>query len=464
MIDQTTTAPSGVATAIPLETLKTNFKGELLLPGDAGYDEARKVWNGMIDKRPAVIARCNNVQDVIQAVNFARNNKLIVSVKGGGHNVTGNAVCDNGIMIDLSLMRSVKVDPEKQIAEVQTGATWGDFDNATQKYGLACTGGLISTTGVAGLTLGGGVGWLVRKHGLSCDNLTEAEIVTADGKLQKISTKENAELFWGIRGGGGNFGVVTSMTFRVHKLNQVTGGMILHPQNKAKEVIQFYREFMKTAPDELTLYTALLTSPDGFPIVALIGCYSGDPEKAEAVLKPLREFGPPIADLMQPKSYIEMQTILDGPFPHGNRYYWKSGFLKNLSDEAIDVIVSNGATVPSPGTAIILELYGGASGREPEAGTSYPHRQSEFDLVIISHWVNSEEDEKNITWTRKFYEAMQPCLSNKVYVNTLGVEGEERVKEAYGENYQRLAALKSKYDPENLFRLNQNIPPVQKTM
>lgn len=459
MIAETTSKTGILPDAFSVDTLSQNFKGELLLPEKKGYDEARKVWNGMIDKRPALIARCSNAGDVIQAVNFARNNNLIVSVKGGGHNVTGNAVCDNGIMIDLSLMRSVKVDPDKQVAEVQTGATWGDFDNATQKYGLACTGGLISTTGVAGLTLGGGVGWLVRKHGLSCDNLIEAEIVTADGQLLKASPKVNPELFWGIRGGGGNFGVVTSMTFKVHKLNNVVGGMILHPQNKAKEVIQFYREFMKTAPDELTLYCGLLTSPDGFPVVGYVGCYSGDPEKAEAVLKPLREFGSPIADLMQPKSYIEQQTMLDAPFPHGNRYYWKSGFLEALSDEAIDTIVSYAATVTSPYTAIILEYYGGVASREPEGGTSYPHRQAEYDLVIISNWVNSEEDEKHISWTRKFYEAMQTYSSNRVYVNALGIEGEERVKEAYGKNYQRLAALKTKYDPGNLFRLNQNIAP-----
>ena len=450
---------SGKLTADTVKDLQQNFEGNILMEGDSGYETARKVWNGMIDRKPAIIAQCLSSNDIKQAVKFAQKNNLLVSVKGGGHNVTGNAVCDDGIMIDLSLMRSVKVDTDKQVAEVQTGATWGDFDNATQKYGLSSTGGLVSTTGVAGLTLGGGVGWLVRKHGLCCDNLLEAEIVTADGSLLKISPKENAELFWGIRGGGGNFGIVTSMKFQLYKLDKVVGGMILYPQNNAKEVIQFYREFMKTAPDELTLYTGLLTSPDGFPVIAFVGCYSGDPEKAETVLKPLREFGTPIADLFQPKSYIEMQTILDAPFPHGNRYYWKSGFLKALSDEAIDIIVSNAATVTSPYTAIILEYYGGVASHEPEGGTAYPHRQAEYDLVIISQWVNREEDEKHISWTRKFYEAMQDYTSNRVYVNTLGIEGEERVKEAYGENYQRLAALKNKYDPDNLFRLNQNILP-----
>ena len=413
----------------------------------------------MIDRKPAMIAQCLNSNDVVQAVKFARKNNLVVSVRGGGHNVTGNAVCDRGITIDLSLMRVVEVDPGRQIAAVQTGATWGDFDKATQQYGLASTGGLISTTGVAGLTLGGGVGWLVRKHGLCCDNLIGVEIITADGSLLNISTKENPELFWGIRGGGGNFGIVTSMKFRLHKLGKVIGGMIIHPQNTAKEVIQFYREFMKTAPDELTLYTGLLTSPDGFPIVAYVGCYSGEMEKANEVLKPLRDFGTPLADQMQPMAYIELQSMLDAAFPKGNRYYWKSGFLKELSDDAIDTIVSNAASIPSPYSAIILEYYGGVSAHEPEGGTSYPHRQSEYDLVIISNWLNPGDDEKNITWARAFFDAMDPFLSHRVYMNALGVEGDDRVKEAYGGNYDRLVALKNKYDPQNLFCMNQNIKP-----
>ncbi len=454
-----TLSPEGTIASGEINELKKILNDKILIPGDVDYDITRRVWNGMIDRKPAVIVQCNNTDDVIQSVKFAKENSLVVSVRGGGHNVTGNAVCDSGIMIDLSLMRSVKVDAEKQIAEVQTGATWGDFDKATQQHGLASTGGLISTTGVAGLTLGGGVGWLVRKHGLCCDNLTGAEIVTADGSLLHVSTTENPELFWGIRGGGGNFGIVTSMKFRLYKLGQITGGMIVHPQNNAKEVIQHYREFMKTAPDELTLYAGLLTSPDGFPIVAYVGCYSGEIEKAEDVLKPLREFGTPLADQFQPMTYTELQSMLDAPFPKGNRYYWKSGFIKELSDDAIDTIIENASTVPSPLTAIILEFYGGASAKEPEGGTAYPHRQAEFDLVIISNWLNVEEDEKNITWTRNFFASMEPHLSHRVYMNALGVEGDERVKEAYGDNYERLVALKNKYDPQNLFCMNQNIKP-----
>lgn len=439
--------------------LQTNFKGKILVEGDVGYETARKIWNGMIDRKPALIAQCVETGDIQQAVKFAKKHDLLVSVRGGGHNVSGNAVCDGGIMIDLSLMKAVKTDPIQKIALVEMGATWGDFDKDTQQYGLATTGGLITTTGVAGLTLGGGVGWLVRKHGLSCDNMIEANVVTADGNLVKASLPENPDLLWGIRGGGGNFGIVASMKLKLYEIGTVLGGMILHPREQAKEVIQFYREFMKTAPGELTLYTGLLTSPDGLPVVGFIGCYCGDVEKGEAVLKPLREFGTPLADLFQPMPYVQMQSLLDAGFPHGNRYYWKSGFLKELSDEAIDNIISNMATNPSPYSATILEYYGGAASREPAGGSAYPHRQAEFDLVIISNWPDKVDDEKNIKWTRQIWEDIQPFLSNKVYVNTLGVEGEDRVKEAYGDNYERLVRLKKQYDPGNLFRMNQNILP-----
>jgi len=444
--------------------LQPFFKGKILVEGDVDYDSARKIWNGMIDRKPALIAQCLDKEDIIQAVKFARKNELLVSIRGGGHNVSGNAVCDGGIMIDLSLMKKVEVDAEKKVAHVEMGATWGDFDKATQQFGLSTTGGLITTTGVAGLTLGGGVGWLVRKYGLSCDNLIEAEVITADGNVVKTSLFENPDLLWGIRGGGGNFGIVNSITLRLYEVRTVIGGMIIHTRDKSKEAIQFYREFMKTAPDELTLYTALLTSPEGVPIVAFIGCYCGDIEKGEAVMKPLHEFGTPVADLIQPIPYIQMQSMLDAGFPKGNRYYWKSGFLKELSDDVIDVIVSHMESNPSPGSATILEMYGGVASHEPEGGCAYPHRQSEFDLVIISNWPDKQDDDKNISWTRNIWEALQPYLSHKVYVNALGVEGADRVKEAYGDNYQKLAELKRKYDPDNFFRMNQNIIPAQKTI
>lgn len=459
MNNDTAVLNGGIVDAPLFENLKASFAGELLLNGDVGYDEARKIWNGMIDRKPAVIARCKSKEDVVSAVNFARENNLIVSIKGGGHNVTGNAVCDGGIMVDFSLMRSVKVDASRRLAVVEPGATWGDFDKATQAFGLAAPGGLVSTTGVAGLTLGGGVGWLVRKHGLSCDNLVEAEIVLADGRQLTVNTASNQELLWGLRGGGGNFGIVTSFTFRLHPLGKVVGGMILHPREQARQVLQFYREFMNTAPDDLTLYTSLLTSPEGIPLIAFAGCYSGDPGKAEEVLAPLRNFGSPVADLFQPIDFVALQTLLDAAFPHGNRYYWKSCFLKELPDQAIDEIIAAAGLVPSPLSAVILEYYGGASIHEPEGGSAFPHREPAFDLVIVSNWIDNGDDENNINWTRKFFQDMEPFSSHKVSVNFLGVEGEERVKEAYEESYQRLAALKSKYDPGNLFRMNQNIAP-----
>jgi len=455
---------NSIDATIAANELQPSFKGKILFEGDVEYDSARQIWNGMIDRKPALIAQCLDKEDIIQAVKFARKNELLVSVRGGGHNVSGNAVCDGGIMIDLSLMKKVEVDTEKKVAHVEMGATWGDFDKATQQFGLSTTGGLITTTGVAGLTLGGGVGWLVRKCGLSCDNLIEAEIITADGNIVKASLQENPDLLWGIRGGGGNFGIVSSITLRLHEVSTVIGGMIIHTRDKSKEAIQFYREFMKTAPEELTLYTALLTSPEGIPIVAFIGCYCGDIEKGEAVMKPLHEFGTPVADLIQPIPYLQMQSMLDAGFPKGNRYYWKSGFLKELSDDVIDVIVSHMESNPSPGSATILEMYGGVASHEPEGGSAYPHRQSEFDLVIISNWPDKQEDDKNIHWTRNIWEALQPYLSHKAYVNALGVEGADRVKEAYGDNYQKLAELKRKYDPDNFFRMNQNIPPAQNTV
>ena len=440
-------------------SLREVFKGKILVDGDVDYDKERKIWNGMIDRKPALIAQCTSISDIQQAVVFAKENNLLVSVRGAGHNVSGNAVCDGGIMIDLSPMKSVIVDAGKQLAVAEMGATWGDFDKATQQFGLATTGGLITTTGVAGLTLGGGVGWLVRKCGMSCDNIVEATIVTANGDIVKASLSENPDLLFGIRGGGGNFGIVATMVMRLHKISTVLGGMILHTRDKAGDVLRFYRDFMQTAPDELTLYAGLLTSPDGVPVVGLIGCYSGDLETGEKVIQPLRNFGTPVVDLMGPMPYVQMQSLLDGGFPHGNRYYWKSGFLQTLTDEVIDSIIDHMAVNPSPYSATILEYYGGAAANEPEGGSAFPHRDLLFDLVIISNWPHKADDDKNIAWTRNLWSAMDPFFSHKVYVNTLGVEGEERVKEAYGKNYGKLVALKRKYDPNNLFRMNQNINP-----
>ena len=439
--------------------LRSAISGKVLEPSSEGYDQARKIWNGMIDWRPALIIQCVSALDVIAAVKFATLNNLVISVRGGGHNITGNAVCDDGVMIDLSSMKRVNVDPLRQMATAETGATWADFDKATQAFGLATTGGVVSTTGIAGLTLGGGVGWLVGRFGLSCDNLISAEVVTAEGELVVANEVENEDLFWGLKGGGGNFGIVTSLTYQLHPVSTVLGGMILHPMDNARQVLQFYRDFIKTAPDELTLYSAFIHTPDGMQVCGYVGCYSGDMGNGENVLKPLREFGTPLADIMQEQPYQQIQSMLEAPFPHGNRYYWKSGYLESLSDDAIDTIISFARTVTSPISAIILEFYGGAANREPAAGAAFPHRKEQIDLVIISNWVNSEEDDKHIEWTRAFWNGMQPYSSKRVYVNALGIEGEQRVREAYGENYDRLLALKKKYDPRNVFRLNQNINP-----
>jgi FAD/FMN-containing dehydrogenase len=444
--------------------LRTLITGRVVEPAEADYDQVRKVWNGMIDRRPALIIQCQSAQDIITAVRLAQEKNLVLSVRGGGHNVAGSAVCDGGIMIDLSTMRRVQVDPEQLTVKAQGGATWGDVDQATQAFGLATPGGIISSTGIAGLTLGGGVGWLVRHFGMSCDNLVEAEMVTAGGELVKASTSENPALFWGLRGGGGNFGIVTSFTYRLYPVSAVLGGMILHPIEDAKKVLQFYRQFMQTAPKELTLYVGLVHTPEGIPVIAFIGCYSGDLKEGEAVMKPLREFGSPMADMVQAQAFVQMQTMLDAAFPHGYRYYWKSGFLEALSDEAIDTIIHHARAGTSPFSSVVLEFYGGAAAQEPLGGTAFPHRQEQFNLVIVSCWQQPEEDGNHIHWARAFWQAMLPYFSHRVYVNyvqVLGVEGEEKLREGYGEHYDRLLALKRKYDPQNVFRLNQNINPAE---
>src|SRR5215204_3423205 len=414
-----TGTPSIELKDLVIASLRSAISGKVLEPSSDGYEEARKIWNGMIDKRPALIVQCVSAPDVIVAVKFATAHDLIMSVRGGGHNITGNAVCDGGLMIDLSLMKKILVDPQRRTATAETGATWADFDKATQAFGLATTGGVVSTTGIAGLTLGGGVGWLVGRFGLSCDNVITAEVVTAGGELVIANEAENEDLFWGLKGGGGNFGIATSLTYQLHPVSTVLGGMILHPMDNAKEAIKFYRDFIKSAPDELTLYSAFIHTPDGMQVCGYIGCYSGDIAEGEKVLKPLREFGAPIADMFQEQPYLQIQTMLEGPFPHGNRFYWKSGFLESLSDDAIDTIISHARTVTSPISAIILEFYGGAANREPKGGAAFPHRKEQIDLVIISNWVNSEEDEKHIEWTRALWNGMQPFSSKRVYVNAL---------------------------------------------
>jgi FAD/FMN-containing dehydrogenase len=445
-----------------IQTFRMSLGGALLQPGDEGYETARRTFNAMIDKRPALIARCAGTGDVIKAVRFAREHDLLVSVRGGGHNVAGNAVCDGGLMIDLSPMKGIRVDPVTRTVRAQTGLTWREFDRECQVFGLATTGGLISTTGIAGLTLGGGVGWLGRSHGLACDNLISADVVLADGTFVTASASEHADLFWGLRGGGGNFGVVTSFEYRLHPVSTLLGGMLLYPIEQAKDVLRFYREFSLAAPDELSTLAVLMTVPDiGSPVVAIPVCYTGPIEQGEAVIQPLREFGPPLADLTGPMPYEQIQTLMDEGFPFGVRNYWKSSFLVGLPDEAIDTIVDHFAAVPSPLSAVAVEQFGGAYRRVGREETAFCHRDWDYNLLIISRWQDAAEDEQQVRWTRDLWQAVQPASAGGVYVNYLeeGQEGADRIRAAYGPNYDRLVALKNQYDPTNFFRRNQNIAP-----
>jgi FAD/FMN-containing dehydrogenase len=443
-----------------IDTFRSALRGQLLRPGNPGYDAARKIDNAMIDRRPMLIARCAGVSDVLAAVRFARAHELLVSVRSGGHNVAGNAVCDGGLMIDLSPMKGIRVDPRANTARAEAGVTWGEFDLETQAFGLASTGGVISTTGIAGLTLGGGVGWLNGRFGLACDNLVAADVVTADGDFLRASEQENAELFWGLRGGGGNFGIVTSFEYRLHSLGPVVlAGPVFHPAARAREVLRFYREFTADEPDELTTYAGLLTGPDGTPLVGIVPVYAGAPEKGEKLVAAARKFGPPVVDQIGPMPYLAVQQMFDPAFPPGRYNYWKSSLAPRITDALIEAVVEHMARVPSPHSAIMLEHYHGAYARTRPAETAYPHRTSTYDVVIIANWTEPAHNERNIAWARNLFEAVQPQISDGVYVNFLGDEGAERVHAAYGENYGRLAALKRTYDPTNFFRMNQNIRP-----
>ncbi len=444
-----------------IEAFGASLGGALLRAGDAGYDEARSIFNGMIDRHPALIARCASPGDVVKAVTFAREHALIVSVRGGGHNVAGNAICDGGLMIDLTPMKGIQVDPAAQTVRAQGGLTWADFDRETQTFGLATTGGAISSTGIAGLTLGGGFGWIGRSYGRACDNLISADVVLADGSFVHASADENADLFWGLRGGGGNFGVVTSFEFRLHPVGPMLGGMLVHPFERAGEVLRLVRDFNQSAPDASSVFAALMTTPDGHKVVAILPCYNGPIEDGEALLKPLREFGPPLADLVAPMPYTQQQQLMDEGFPFGLQNYWKSEFLKSLSDEAIDLLVAQFAAVPSPLTAIVLEQFGGAYRRVASDENAFSHRDFDYNFVIISRWTDPAEADQNIQWSRDVWNAVQPYAAGVVYVNYLegGEEGASRIKSAYAGNYDRLAALKAKYDPTNFFQLNQNIKP-----
>ena len=436
--------------------------GALLRPGDPGYDDARRLFNGMIDRRPALIARCATAGDVMKSVRFAREHALPVSVRGGGHNVAGNALCDGGLTIDLSPMKGMQVDPRARTVRAQAGLTWRELDRECQGFGLATTGGQISSTGIAGLTLGGGIGWLGRSYGLTCDNLLSADVVLADGSFVTASAAEHADLFWGLRGGGGNFGVVTVFEYRLHPIGTMLGGMLLYPFDRASEVLRFYREVTQAAPDALAVYAVLLTAPDGSgPAVALLVGYNGPLAQGEALLRPLREFGPPRADLTGPMPYEQLQTLLDEGFPFGLRNYWKSSFLASLPDATIDSIVERFAAVPSPLSAVVIEPLGGAYCRGSREETAFDHRDYDYNLLVLARWEDAADDERQMRWTRDLWQAVQPAAAAGVYINYLeaGQEGSARIRAAYGASYDRLVALKNHYDPTNFFRGNQNIQP-----
>jgi FAD/FMN-containing dehydrogenase len=438
------------------------FAGQLLRPSDPGYEEARRVHNGLVDKRPALIARCHGVADVIDAVDTARRLNLDVAVRGGGHNVAGRATIDGGLMIDLAPMKGIHVDPKARIARAQGGVTWAEFNRETQIHGLATTGGVVSSTGIAGLTLGGGLGWLMGKHGLALDNLLSVDIVTADGKLLKASAHDDADLFWAVRGGGGNFGVAASFEYRLHPVGpSLTGGLIAHPFDRAREMLQFYREATASLPDEFTIFAGLIHAPDGSKLAALVSCHCGPLGDGEAATRPLKQFGSPVMDTVGPIPYCDLNAMLDEAYPKGALNYWKSGFLAELSDDAIDRMIAAFAECPTPMGQVLIEHFHGAATRVDGSATAFPHRTEGYNLVVLSEWMDHAMTDRCTAWARNTYSTMSSCLASGRYVNYLGDDEEgDSVGAAYGQNYQRLRKLKAKYDPENFFRMNQNILPL----
>ena len=441
-----------------IQAFGTGLSGALLCPDDDHYETARRVWNGMINRKPSLIVHCAGVADVINAVNFASTHHLLVSVRGGGHNVTGNSVCDGGIVIDLSGMKGIRVDPVKRTAWAEAGLTLGEFVRESQAFGLGTTVGTVTTTGLSGLTLGGGMGWLMGKYGLAIDNLLAVDLVTADGQMVRASASEHPDLFWGVRGGGGNFGIVTAFQFQLHPVGLLLAGMVVHPLSKAQEVLRFYREYSRTAPDELTAYAALVTTPDGLPAIAIVLCYCGPLDEGERLVEPVRKFGPPLADQIGPMGYFDLNSMLDAAFPAGRSCYEKASTFKALSDEAIETIADYGAAFTSPFSAVLIQHVHGAASRVGPSETAFAQREESYVMNMIALWDEGEAN-AHIGWARTFWTAVEPFAASGVYVNYLGNEGEERIRASYGANYSRLVTLKNTYDPTNLFRMNQNIKP-----
>jgi len=436
-----------------------DLQGDVVRPGDLEYDSARAVFNAMIDRKPLAILRCREAADVVRGIAFARQHDLALSVRSGGHNVAGNAVCDGGIMLDLSPMKYLQVDPDHGSAQAGPGLLLGDLDRATQQYGLAVPLGVMSKTGIAGLTLGGGLGWLNGRYGLACDNLVGAEVVTADGNVLRVGLDEHADLLWGLRGGGGNFGVVTSFTYRLNPVGPVLAGGLSYPWAMAGDVLRFHDGFMATAPDELVTAVSLALDSSGTPQLSIGVCWCGHPDDGISVLRPLREFGPPGQDTIASMPYVALQSAPDAGFPLGRLHYWKSGYLRYLTDAATDTLLEIAAAMPPGTSGIGMQGLRGAASRVGVDATAFPHRAAQYDFLILAQWADRRDSERNIAWARDSFAAMQPHLEDAVYVNNLGTEGPDRVRAAYGPNHQKLAELKRRYDPKNIFRLNQNVPP-----
>ena len=445
-------------TPMALRDFRASLQCEVILPDDDGYDSARRVWNGMIDKYPALIIRCATRADVTHAVEFARSQHLPVAVRGGGHSVIGTSVCDGGIVIDLSQMKGMRVDPVTCTARAEAGLTLGEFVRQSQPFGLVTTTGTVAGTGLAGLTLGGGLGWFMGKYGLTIDNLLSVDIVTADGRVLRASATEHPDLFWGVRGGGGNFGIVTAFDFQLHPVGAVLAGKVVYPMSRAREVLRFYREYTSSVPDELTAYASLLTTPDGLPVIAINLCYCGSLDAGERLVEPVRKFGSPLVDLIRPKPYLNVVTSADAGAPDGRHYYEKARTLRELSDEAIETIADYGAACTSPYSLVLIQHVHGEASRVSPTETAFALRDESYVMSIVAAW-EAGQAHLHREWARTFWTAMQPFASSGVYVNFLGNEGEERVRAAYGINYERLVALKNTYDPTNFFSFNQNIRP-----
>lgn len=445
-----------------LDELATSVTGRLLQTGDKGYDDARRVYNGLFDRRPAVIVRCRTAADAAAAVRFARNAGLEISIRGGGHNVAGHAVADDAVMIDLAEMKGIDVNPHARTVRAEGGLTWAELNAATAEHGLAVTGGVISTTGIAGLTLGGGLGWLMAKHGLAADNVLAIELVTADGEVADVTEASDPNLFWALRGGGGNFGIATTFTYRLHPLKMVTGGLIAHPIDAAPELLRFYRDAVADIPDDLTVFAGLVHAPDGsgMKLSAFVVFHAGDPEQAEHDLAPFKSWGSPLMVEVGPMPYAVMNTLLDAGYPSGSLNYWLSSFTRGLSDELIDLAVERFASVPSPMTAILFEHFHGEVTRVGVTDTAVPHREAGWNLLLPSVWVDPADTEVNVTWTRETHAALGEHLVERRWLNYLGDDqGIDAVRAAYGPNWERLVEVKRRVDPKNVFHLNHNILP-----